>query len=164
MALCEINSYLEQNGKALVDYQFPNFASSFTTISDTFDCVNEAQKAIELRSLLNSEQLAVADTVLARVLKPIDSHCEANVFYLDGPGGSGKTFTYNYLVHELQGHNMHVATAQWISIAPTLLLGRTVHSMFKLPNPLLETSTCNVTPASKLADMLRAQSLFIIDE
>ena len=49
----------------------------------------------------------------------------------------------------------------------TLLLGgRTVHSLFKLLVPLLETcaSTCNVTLTSKLANMLRAQSLFIIDE
>ena len=84
---------------------------------------------------------------------------------LDGPGGSGKTFTYNYLVHELRGRRLNVATAAWIGIAATLLLGgRTVHSLFKLPVLLLETSTCNVTPTSKLADMLRAQSLFIIDE
>ena len=64
-------------------------------------------------------------------------------FYLDGPGGSGKIFIYNYLVHKLQGRNMHVVTAAWIGIAATLLLGgHTVHSMFKLPIPLLETSTC----------------------
>ena len=68
-------------------------------------------------------------------------------------------------VHELRGRTLNVATVAWIGIATTLLLGRrTVHSLFKLPVPLLETSTCNVTPTSKLADMLRVQSLFIIDE
>ena len=84
---------------------------------------------------------------------------------MDGPGGSGKTFTYNHLVHELRGRRLNMATAAWIGIVATLLLGEcTVHSLFKMPVPLLETSTCNVAPTSKVADMLRAQSLFIIDE
>ena len=47
----------------------------------------------------------------------------------------------------------------------TLLIdGCTVHSLFKLPVPLLDTSMYNVKPTSKLADFLRKQSLFIIDE
>ena len=52
-----------------------------------------------------------------------------------------------------------------MATAATLLLGgRTVHSLFELPVPLLEKSTCNVALTSKVADMLRVQSLFIIDE
>ena len=55
---------------------------------------------------------------------------KSKVFYLDGPGGSGKTFTYNYLVAELSGYGHTVATAAWTGIAATLLNGGTVHSMF----------------------------------
>ena len=46
---------------------------------------------------------------------------------------------------------LNVAIAAWIGIEATLLLGgRTVHSLFKLPVPLLEMSTCNVAPTSKV--------------
>ena len=63
----------------------------------------------------------------------------STLFYLDGPGGKGKTFSYNYLVAELLSHGYKVATAAWTGIAATLLIGgRTVHSLFKLPVPLLD--------------------------
>ena len=62
-----------------------------------------------------------------------------------------------------KGHK--VLTAAWTGIAATLLsCGRTVHSLFKLPVPLLDTSCCNITPTSNYAAMLREVSLFIVDE
>ena len=42
--------------------------------------------------------------------------------------------------------------------------GQTVHSLFKLPVPITDTSTCNVQPTSKQAAKLREITLFIIDE
>jgi len=50
------------------------------------------------------------------------------------------------------------------AIAATLLIGgRTVHSLFKLSVPLLDTSSCNVSPTSSYAAMLR-EVTFIVDE
>ena len=108
----------------------------------------------------------MADTILFAVERSLSLVDDVSqyVFYLDGPGGSWKTFTYNYLVHELRGCNMMVIASAWVGIAATLLIGGyTVHSLFKLPVLLLDTSICNVKPTSKLADFLRKQSLFIID-
>ena len=42
--------------------------------------------------------------------------------------------------------------------------GRTVHSLFKLPVPVVDTSSCNVSPTSEHANVLRNQNMFIIDE
>ena len=102
--------------------------------------------------------MIVADTILLftvaveRSLSLVDD-VSRYVFYLDGPGGSGKTFTYNYLVHEFRGCNMMVTASAWVGIAATLLIGGcTVHSLFKLPVPLLDTSIRNVKPTSKLAE------------
>ena len=39
-----------------------------------------------------------------------------------------------------------------------------MHSLFKLPVPILDTSTCNVKPASSHATVLRSMIMFIIDE
>ena len=59
---------------------------------------------------------------------------------MDGPGGSGKTFTYNCLATEMHAKDHKVLTAAWTGIAATLLsCGRTVHSLFKLPVSLYLT-------------------------
>ena len=122
-----------------------------------------SQVANALHNLLNPQQNEVADAIIYAV-NSHDRHTP-KVFYLDGPGRSGKTFTYNYLATAMHAKGHKVLTAVWTGIAATLLsCGRTVHSLFKLPVPLLDTSCCNITPTSNYAAMLREVSLFIVDE
>ena len=40
----------------------------------------------------------------------------------------------------------------------------TVHSLFRLPVPILDTSTCNVSPTSNHAALLRELNLILFDE
>jgi len=63
---------------------------------------------------------------------------EGAVFFLDGPGGSGKTFVYKVLL-ALVRRDGHVAIGVASSHIATLLLegGRTAHSIFKIPIPLV---------------------------
>ena len=50
---------------------------------------------------------------------------------------------------------VNVPASAWAGIAATFLSsGRTIHNLFKLPVPILDTSTCSVTPNSKHADYL----------
>ncbi|XP_047142869.1 uncharacterized protein LOC124817112 [Hydra vulgaris] len=57
------------------------------------------------------------------------------------------------------------ATAAWAGIAATLLTnGSTLHGLFKLPVPILNNSSCNVTPNSIQGQFLRQVSLFMLDE
>ncbi|XP_065642149.1 ATP-dependent DNA helicase PIF1-like [Hydra vulgaris] len=84
---------------------------------------------------------------------------------MDGPAGSGKTFTYNYLIAETRSRGIKSATAAWTGIAVTLLTnGSTLHGLFKLPVPILDNSTCNVTPNSIHGHFLSQASLFLLDE
>ena len=56
-------------------------------------------------------------------------------------------------------------TVAWTGIAASLLPeGRTVHSRFKLPVPILETSTSSIRPNSKEAGEIRKTQVFIWDE
>ena len=69
----------------------------------------------------------------------------------------------------LRGRGQNVAAAAWTGIAAQLLSGgrtggKILHSLFKVPVPILETSTCNVSPTSNHADMLRKLHLIILDE
>ncbi|XP_065679007.1 ATP-dependent DNA helicase pif1-like [Hydra vulgaris] len=84
---------------------------------------------------------------------------------MDGPAGSGKTFTYNYLIAETINRGFKSTTAAWAGIAATLLTnGSTLHGLFKHPVPILDNSTCNVTPYSKHGHFLRQVNLFLLDE
>jgi len=68
-------------------------------------------------------------------------------------------------VAELHSRGYKVATAAWTGIAATLLIGGcTVHSLFKLPILLLDTSSYDISPISNYAAMLRGISLFVVDE
>ena len=72
---------------------------------------------------------------------------------------------YNTLISYFRGQRELVAPSAWTGIAATLLKGgRTVHSLFKLPLPILDTSTCNIKPTSSHADFLSSISMFIVDE
>ena len=81
------------------------------------------------------------------------------------PGGSGKTFVFNMIANYLCQNQYKISCAAWTGIAATLLTeGCTVHSLFKLPVPVVDTSSCNVSPTSEHANFLRNQKMFIIDE
>ena len=162
--LAVIDAVIRQCGKSLADYNLP--ALDQLPADEDDDFMLQAGQALQVRPQLNPDQLHVADTVISAVTNVQNGlEQDTRIFYLDGPAGTGKTFTYNYLIAELRGRRIQVATAAWTGIAATLLMqGSTLHSLFRLPVPILETSSCNVTPVSKHADMLRQKSLFLFDE
>jgi len=68
------------------------------------------------------------------------------IYFLDAPGGTGKTFLLNCLLANVrQRNNVGLAVASSLIAATLLKLGRTAHSRFKLPIPCDENSTCNIT-------------------
>ena len=87
------------------------------------------------------------------------------MFFIDGPGGSGKTYTYNYLVHKLRSLQRHVSCSALTGIASTLLIdGITTHSTFKVPVPCHENTSCALSPTDAYAIFLKNIDCFIIDE
>ena len=125
-----------------------------------------AQEAEQIRPTLNREQVNASDTIMAAVTNVHNNDPQhSRIFFLDGPGGTGKTYTYNYLIKYLISRGMKVATCAWTGIAATLLnKGVTVHSLFRLPVPILDTSTCNIPPTSSHAAYLMEQDLIVFDE
>ncbi|UYV74337.1 hypothetical protein LAZ67_11003112 [Cordylochernes scorpioides] len=88
-------------------------------------------------------------------------------FFLDAPGGTGKTFIINLLLAKLRLEGLVVCAAASSGIAATLLDGgRTAHSLFKLPLNLYddELAVCNIAKQSATAEILQQCSLLIWDE
>lgn len=90
---------------------------------------------------------------------------EHNCIYIDGPGGSGKTFVYTTLWHLLNSKDKKVSCMAFTGIAATLLpQGRTVHKTFGLPVPLYSDSTSSIKLQSEDAKYLEKVYVFIWDE
>jgi hypothetical protein len=88
-----------------------------------------------------------------------------NVYFIDGPGGTGKTFLYTLILAFVRS-NKQIALATASSGIASLLLpgGRTAHSRFKIPIKLNESSTCNVYLNSHEAELLQKTKLIVWDE
>jgi len=73
---------------------------------------------------LNPRQKEAADAIL---------NSNDQLFFIDGPGGTGKTYLYNCLYDILVGQRKKVVCVAWTGIAANLLPGgRTANSTFKL--------------------------------
>ncbi|XP_057296296.1 uncharacterized protein LOC130625260 [Hydractinia symbiolongicarpus] len=160
--LQDINSVLRQFGKSLTDYNLPHLDE--LPPAENIDVAMEAERASQLRAQLTDEQTALANAVIEAVVNVANNAVQNNrLFYLEGADGSGKTFTYNYLISELTGRGFQVGTAAFTGIAATLLkMGTTIHRLFRLPVPIVENSTCNITPVSAYAAELRKRVYFYL--
>jgi len=90
----------------------------------------------------------------------------ANVVFIDGPAGSGKTTLYKALLHQQRAVGNIALAHAMMGIAALLLPGgRTTHSRYKLPVPLpLQDANCGVKPASASGRLLYRASVAIWDE
>ncbi|KAL6299926.1 PIF1-like helicase-domain-containing protein, partial [Sparassis latifolia] len=80
-----------------------------------------------------------------RILKSVE-HESGHLFFLSGPGGTGKTFVYNTVCNKVRSEGWIVLCVASSGIAALLLKGgRTAHSMFKIPvRSLHAQSACNI--------------------
>lgn len=103
--------------------------------------------------------------VYRTILNSINNNM-GGLFFIDAPGGTGKTFLENVLLAKTR--LSHIALAVGSSgIAATLLDGgRTAHSMFKLPLDLNanEQPMCNIKKNSTKGTTLQRCKLIIWDE
>ena len=115
---------------------------------------------LKLIDTLNAEQMAEYNEILDHVL----NH-KGNVFFVDGPGGTGKTYLYRALLAKVRSMGLIAVATTTSGIAASIMPGgRTAHSRFKIPIKLCENSICNFTKQSGTAALLRTSSLIIWDE
>ena len=127
--------------------------------------LSEEQLLERLRSnvaSLNDGQLQAFNTIVAAI---DDCEVEQRLFFVDGPGGSGKTFLYNTLLLHVCAHGGTALPVAYTGIAALLLDGgKTAHSQFKIPLDLTDTSTCGISMQSDLGRNIASCSLIIWDE
>ena len=124
----------------------------------------EYQKSISDRkfSSLNANQKNAFTIVMRAVNNP--THLQ-RIFFINAPGGYGKTFLIETLLSHVRGMGLIALAVASSGIAAELLEGgRTAHSRFKIPIPVHENSTCNISHQMAEAKLIERTSLIIWDE
>ena len=86
-----------------------------------------------------------------------DNVYKNNGFFLNAPGGTGKSFVLNILLDSVRSQGKIALAVASSGIAARVLHGgRTAHNMFKVPlMEYNEIHTCGIKKNSELAKLLR---------
>lgn len=148
---------------------------------EKYDAAVQQLRHDENLILLNPNQRAVYDAVVQCIdtaaeyqstptssskFAPPVAGAPRNVFFIDGLGGTGKTFVYNTILSHVRAQNKVGLALASSGIAALLLEGgRTAHSRLKIPVGNIDAnSTCRIPRVGPLADLIRAAEVIIWDE
>ncbi|XP_050059843.1 ATP-dependent DNA helicase pif1-like [Aphis gossypii] len=125
--------------------------------------LNDLKELIQTNlPLLNEQQKYVFETLMK-----VTNDETGGIYFLDAPGGTGKTFLISLILATIRSQNKIALALASSGIAATLLEGgRTAHSALKLPLNMHsnETPTCNVSKNSAMAKVLQQCKLIVWDE
>ncbi|XP_073151982.1 uncharacterized protein [Henckelia pumila] len=164
--LFKLRRLLHQHKMKLDDFDLPPIIVEFLDESP-LPRIIEDELAIQIsdedyRSVenLNSQQRNAFDTIVQSIM------CNhPKLFFIDGPGGTGKTFLYRSILAYLRKKGKILIAVATSGIAATLLPGgRTAHSRLKISlNPTAET-LCNIEKQKDLANLIRRASGIVWDD
>ncbi|XP_057341623.1 ATP-dependent DNA helicase pif1-like [Microplitis mediator] len=127
-----------------------------------YDTAKLTEKVIKSVPILNKEQKEAYESILNSVVS--DS---GRLFFLDAPGGTGKTFLINLLLAKIRSEKSIAIAVASSGIAATLIDGgKTAHSTFKLPLEMNHSDNilCNISKQSDMAHVIREAKLIVWDE
>ncbi|KAL6606919.1 hypothetical protein ACP70R_042572 [Stipagrostis hirtigluma subsp. patula] len=166
MVLIDIKNMLQSMGKDIKSFPLPAIDETYDAASglcrEIYEETNIEPTAddMALSDSLNEEQRTAYDEIMSAV-----DTGKGGLFFLDGPGGTGKTYLYRALLATIRSQNkIAVATATSGVAASIMPGGRTAHSRFKIPLTLEDGAFCSFTKQSGTAKLLQTSSLIIWDE
>jgi hypothetical protein len=111
---------------------------------------------------MNADQRCIFNNVIGY----LDTGDESGRFiFIDGPGGSGKTFLYNTIIRKCRMMGKKYFSLAWTGIAASLLIdGMTSHSKLGLPLQIDETTVIKTCRGTKKFEELRQVDIIIWDE
>jgi hypothetical protein len=170
LALHDLNEILQQSGKSLQDFGLPlpasNIGHLYSKISRVIaDEMSYNQQHLEKKwrtclDASNQDQRAAFHTVIAAY-----ESGRGGIFFVDGPGGTGKTFLENMILARVRSTGDIALAVASSGIAAILLDGgRTAHSRFKIPIKIHSDSYCSIKAQSDLAELIRQTKIVLWDE
>ncbi|XP_050878203.1 uncharacterized protein LOC127082025 [Lathyrus oleraceus] len=169
LTLIEIERNLQRKSRSLKEFAGMPYPSGYVVEQLGNKLIyeersyNPAEQLQEYNNLflnLTDEQRGV----FRRIMEAVNNQ-QGGVFFLYGYGGTGKTYMWRTLASYIRSKKQICLTVASSGIASLLLPGsRTTHSMFKIPIPTMESSTCNIDKGSDRAELLKMAKLIIWDE
>jgi hypothetical protein len=109
---------------------------------------------------LNLEQLFGYTEIIEHMINR-----KGRVFFVDSPGGTGKTFLYRCLIATIRSEGLIIVATTTSGIAASIMPGgRTAHSVFKIPIKISDDIICKFSKQSDTTDLLHRVALIIWDE
>ena len=106
--------------------------------------------------------------IFDQIKKAIKDDLEQTLIFVDGPGGTGKTFLYNLILAYIRsienGNEIAIAVASLGIDALLLNSGRTAYSRFKILLKVDQNSTLNIEKQSELAQLIQNAKAILWDE
>jgi hypothetical protein len=127
--------------------------------------INELQQYVDDNlNKLNHNQRNAYDKIITRLYQS-NSIYGKNAFFIDGPGGTGKTFLYKLILSTIRAKRQIALAVASSGIAAQLMDGaRTAHSRLKIPFNLDSHSTCNINVGSDECVLIQNAKIIIWDE
>ena len=155
-------------GNKLQFYGLPDPQRESTVLEDQHLIFVETSYQINVDEVTrNEEKLLEEQKIAFDAICCSVSNMTGQIFFLDAPGGTGKTFLLDLLLSKVRSNNKVALAVASSGIAATLLEGeKTAHSTFKLPLNLLleETPICSITKQSARGKLLQNTDLIVWDE
>ncbi|AQK50086.1 hypothetical protein ZEAMMB73_Zm00001d049353 [Zea mays] len=166
MVLIDIRNMLQSMGKDVKKFPLPAIIDRYDD-SQGIDreiyeelSIEAMTEDVALQETLNEEQKSAYE----KILSVVDTS-NGGVFFVDGPGGTRKTYLYKALLAVLRSQDkIAVATATSGVAASIMPGGRTAHSRFKIPLTIDDGAICTFTKQNGTSKLLQKASLIIWDE
>ncbi|XP_047260398.1 ATP-dependent DNA helicase PIF2-like [Capsicum annuum] len=115
---------------------------------------------LNAQTKLNPKQ----EQVFKIILQMLESG-QSGLFFIDGPGGTGKMFLYHALLANIRSRDMIELATATSGVASALLSeGRTAHSRFEIPLQTTDTTVTRMSKQSGGAKLIKKAKLIIWDE
>ncbi|KAL0414287.1 UNVERIFIED_CONTAM: ATP-dependent DNA helicase PIF1 [Sesamum radiatum] len=142
---------LIEHRRSLKEFDLPQIAEDYQDLRSISSLIeDELSLPIPLDDLnavskLNPSQLQAFNTIKHAIMRK-----QSQTFFIDGPGGTGKTFLYRVLLANFRNVGLIIVATATSGIAAIQLPGgRTAHSKLKIPIKLDSSSRCNFSKQSE---------------
>ncbi|XP_057778295.1 uncharacterized protein LOC130998777 [Salvia miltiorrhiza] len=166
LSLRSIDSFLQMMGHGIDEYSVVDYIVGLTR-----EEINSREFAAEINMPVAESDLASVGhfnerqrfaylEIMSSLASPIGSG-----FFIDGPGGTGKTFLYKAILATVRSTGDIALAVASSGVAASLLPnGRTAHSRFKIPLNLDESMSCSISKNTAPAKLIIAAKLILWDE
>ncbi|XP_069147687.1 uncharacterized protein [Solanum lycopersicum] len=164
--LTHINDILHSVGRDINEFKLiPELIKTSALSKEATDVYYERNLTVSeddllLQNKLNTAQKKAYNIILERIFSN-----KSGAFFIDGPGGTGKSFLYRALLATVRYRGFIALATASSGVAASLLPGgRTAHSHFKIPINIEGNFSCNISKQSSLASLIRDAKLIVWDE